>query len=148
MGKFDKAIQLLNCFVELHHLHMHFEDEQLAPKLHELGDQGRWPASLYINEHAKVQELIDKTQDNLLFLSESKLSDKQLRREIIAALDREKTLKGLCEHHQEREEAGILPELDSQTDTDWRVGIIEPFLKKWNAQIECNMEIVSGIDYL
>ncbi len=148
MGKIDEAIQLLNCFVELHHLHMHFEDKELAPKLDELGDQGRWPASLYIDEHAKVQELIKKTQDNLLSLSEGKLSDKELRREIIASLDREKTLKGLCEHHQEREESGILPELDSQTDTDWRASIIEPFLKKWNAQLERNMEIVSGINFL
>jgi hypothetical protein len=132
LGRFDVAIQLLNGFKELHHLHMGFEDETLIPKLDGLGDRGRWPASLYTAEHAKVQELMGKTEANLLSLSKGQLSNKDLRREIIAFLDQEKTFKGLMEHHHEREEAGMLPELDSQTDTKWRAGIIEPFLKEWN----------------
>lgn len=142
LGRFDEAIQLLNCFKELHYLHMGFEDEMLIPKLDGPGDRGRWPASLYTAEHAKVQELMGKTEKNLLPLSKGQLSDKDLRREIIAFLDQEKTFKGLCEHHQEREEAGMLPELDRQTDTEWRASVIEPFLKEWNDCMERNMSIV------
>lgn len=146
LGRFDEAIKLLNCFKELHHLHMGFEDEKLIPKLDELGNRGRWPASLYTDEHAKVRELMEKTEDNLLSLSKGKLSNKDLRREIIAFLDKEKTFKGLCEHHQEREEAGMLPELDKHTDTKWRASIIEPFLKEWDDCMERNMNIVHEID--
>jgi hypothetical protein len=71
-----------------------------------------------------------------------------LRREIIAFLDKEKTFKALCEHHQEREEAGMLPELDKHTDIEWRASIIEPFLKDWNDCMERNMKIVNRIDFL
>ncbi len=145
-GRFDDAIQLLNCFKELHHLHMGFEDEKLIPKLDGLGDRGRWTAALYTDEHAKVQDLMGKTEDNLLSLSKGQLSNKNLRREIIAFLDNEKTFKGLCEHHQEREEAGMFPELDRQTDTKWRASIIEPFLKEWNCCMERNTSIVNEID--
>jgi hypothetical protein len=142
LGRFDDALQLLNGFKELHHLHMGFEDETLIPKLDGLGDLGRWPASLYTAEHAKVHELMGKTEENLLSLSKRQLSDKDLRREIIAFLDQEKTFKGLCEHHQEREEAGMLPELDRHSDTEWRASVIEPFLKEWNDCMERNMSIV------
>ncbi len=146
LGKFDEAKQLLNCFKELHHVHMSFEEEKLIPKLYELGSQGRWPASLYTDEHAKVRELMGKTEDNLISLSKRQLSCKNLRREIIALLDTEKTFKGLCELHQEREEAGMLPSLDKQTDTPWRASVIEPFLKEWNNCMERNLNIVDGID--
>ena len=147
LGRLDDAIQLLSCFGELHHMHMSFEDEKLIPKLAGLGGQRRWPASLYADEHAKVQELIGKTRENLLSLSKVQLPNKDLRRALIAFLDKEKTFKGLCEHHQEREEAGMLPELDRHTTTKWRVGIIEPFLKKWNWCMERNMSIVKGIEF-
>jgi len=146
LGNFDDAILLMDCFRELHHLHMSFEDESLIPGLDGLGERGRWPASLYRDEHAKVQELMGKTENNLLLLSKGQLSNKALRREIIAFLDREKTFKGLCEHHQEREEAGMLPELDRQTEAKWRASIIEPFLKEWDDCRERIMKIVSGID--
>jgi len=147
LGRFDGAIQLLNYFDELHHLHMSFEDEELIPKLAQLGDQGRWPASLYSGEHSKVQELMGKARSSLLSLSEDQISNKSSRRQIIELLDKGKTFKGLLEHHQEREEAGILPELDRQTDTRWRESVIRPFLKEWNYRMERNQSIVAGIDF-
>ena len=147
LGRFGGAIQLLDCFEELHHLHMSFEDEELIPKLAQLGDQGRWSVSLYTSEHSKVQELMGKTRISLLSLSEDRLSNKSLRRRIIGFLDKEKTLKGLLEHHQEREEVGILPELDTHTDTRWRESVIKPFLKEWNYRMERNRSIVAGIDF-
>jgi len=146
LGRFDHAIQLLGYFKELHHLHMAFEDEQLIPMLDKPDCQGHWPASLYTAEHAKVQGLLEKIEKRLLLLKNGQLSDKALRREIIAFLDNEKTFKGLCEHHQAREEAGILPELDKQTDIKWRTGIIELFLKDWTCCLERNMNIVNEIN--
>ncbi|MBQ14654.1 MAG: hypothetical protein CMQ17_09685 [Gammaproteobacteria bacterium] len=146
--KFNAATQLLGCFKELHELHRGFEDKQLIPTLDGLVNQRLWPASLYTNEHAKIQELLHKTEKNLLSLSKSQLSNQDLRREIIVLLDMEKTFKGLCEHHQEREEKGMLPELDEQTDEKWRIRIIKPFLKEWNCGMKRTTEIVNGIDFL
>ena len=136
LGNFADASQLLDCFKELHHLHMRFEDETLIPKLAELGDKGRWPAFLYTAEHAKIQELLEKATANLELLSNNKLSGNDLRRGIITLLDNEKILKGVCEHHQEREETGILPELNKQTDVAWRISIIKPFLDEWEHCLE------------
>ena len=121
LEKFDAATQLLSCFKELHELHRGFEDKQLIPTLDGLVNQRLWPASLYTYEHAKIQELLEETEKNLLSLSKSQLSNQDLRREIIVFLDMEKTFKGLCEHHQEREEKGMLPELDKQADEKWRI---------------------------
>jgi hypothetical protein len=148
IGKFDDAIQLLNCFKELHHLHMSFEDEQLIPKLGELGDRGRWPASLYTSEHDKIQELLQKAEGRLLALSKDRLAGKVLRRDIIIFIENEKVFKGVCEHHQEREEAGLLPELDQQTDVKWRKSIIEPFFNEWNNGMKRCLIIVDEIDWL
>ena len=148
LGSFDTAMQLLNCYKELHHLHMSFEDEKLIPKLDGLGDPGYWPASLYTAEHAKVQELMGKAEGDLLSLSMGQLSKKELRRKIIAFLEKEKSFKGLCEHHQEREEAGMLAELDKHADAEWRTGVIEPFLQEWTSCMERNMSIVNSIELL
>ena len=135
LGRFNEARRLLDEFKEPHHLHMRLEDEVLIPKLAELGDRGRWRASLYSDEHAKIEELLAKTEADLHSLSLTGLSGTALRREIISFLDDEKTFKGLCEHHQQREESGILPELDEQTDAVWRASIIEPFLAAWRLEI-------------
>ena len=146
LGKFDEALQLLNCFKELHHLHMRFEDDQLIPKLDGIDDPVRWPASMYTVEHAKVQDLMEKTVTRLQSLREDRVSRQGVRRQIIDLLDEEKSFKGLCEHHQEREESGLLPELDSQTRDSWRAKIVGAFLKSWSDCVERNMVIVNGID--
>jgi hypothetical protein len=148
IGKFSDAIQLLNCFKELHHLHMRFEDEHLIVKLEELGDRGRWPASLYTSEHDKIEELLTKAEDGLLALHNNQPAGKTIRRDIIAFIDMEKTFKGVCEHHQEREETGLLTELDLQTEEKWRAEIIEPFFKEWNDSMKHTLIIVDDIDWL
>jgi hypothetical protein len=148
IGKFDDAIQLLNCFKELHHIHMTFEDKQLIPKLEELGDRGRWPASLYSSEHNKIQELLQKAEDRLLALKKSHLGGKIIRRDIITFIENEKVFKGVCEHHQEREEAGLLPELDKQADLKWRANIIDPFFNEWNNCMKRCLITIDGIDWL
>jgi hemerythrin-like domain-containing protein len=136
LGRFDDAIQLLDFYRELHRLHMDFEDGQLIPRHHELDIQGQWPASLYTDEHTKIQKLMGLIEVDLLSLSDGRLSDQKLRRGIIAFLDKQKTFKGLSEHHQEREEKGLLPELDKQTEPKWRANVIEPFLHEWNGCLQ------------
>jgi hypothetical protein len=121
---------------------MRFEDEQLIPKLYELGDRGRWSGSLYSDEHAKIQQLMEKTKSGLSSLRTGQLLNQDLRREVIDLLDNEKTFKGVREHHQEREEVGMLPELDKKADAEWRARTIEPYLKEWNCCMKHATEIV------
>jgi hypothetical protein len=127
---------------------MCFEDEKLIPKLHELDNPGRWPASLYTGEHAKIRELMENTKSDLSSLRTGRLLNQNLRREVIVFLDREKMLKGVREHHQEREEAGMLMELDKETDAEWRVSTIEPYLKEWNCRMKRVTEVVRSMGFL
>ena len=53
---------------------------------------------------------------------EQQFNHGQAMRNIIALMDREKTYKGLTEHHEEREEDAMLRELDEQ--------LSEPHLKE------------------
>ena len=131
-GNLDEAIKLFRYFRKLHRIHMDFEDQRLIPVLAEPGHRGRWPASLYSDEHAKVSSLMAKTESSLITLGSSRSTGSGLRREIIAFLDQERTFKRLCEHHQEREEIAMLPELDELTGAEWRSEIIEAFLKEWH----------------
>lgn len=144
-GRFDNAILLFNSYKELHDLHKTFEDEKLIPKFNELGNHGRWPASLYKLEHDKIRDLMEKTENDLVRLAEIPPDNRSLGRNIISFLDREKTFKGYCEHHQDREEQGLLPELDNLTDSIWRESIIGPFIAAWESCVNRNMLLINKI---
>ena len=135
LGELPRAIDALHQFTSAHNLHKDFEDTQLLTRLEELDDPGGWPASLYGHEHNKITSLLTQLEKDLLRLNARELSGTALRIELIELLDREKSIKGLCEHHQEREEAGMLPALDEQTDAAWRKAIIEPFIAEWQATV-------------
>jgi len=132
LGEFEKAIGLLNCYKEAHHLHMDFEDQYLIPEFQQIDQKSRWPASLYSAEHDKIQKFMTRIEGSLEALKKGNLTDQQTRRNMIALLDFEKTFKGYCDHHQDREEDGMLPDLDERTDKAWRMSIIKVFQEKWN----------------
>lgn len=135
VGELPRAIEALHRFTEAHDLHKNFEDTHLLTRLAELDDPGDWKASLYSHEHNKIGDLLTGLEEYLVQLSARELTGTALRAALIELLDREKSFKGLCEHHQEREEAGMLPALDRQTDTVWRTAIIEPFVEEWRTKI-------------
>ncbi len=146
-AKLEAALTLLGCFGELHQFHMDFENERLIPALTKLGDPGQWPASLYSSEHDKVQELLQKAERRLLSLHEARLSSRETRRGVIVLMDEQKTLKGVCEHHQEREQVGLLPELDKLADSQWRTSIIKPFVEEWLQRMEHNINIARQLEF-
>ena len=134
VGDLSRAIEAMQRFAAAHDLHKRFEDEHLLPRLAKLDDPGDWAASLYNHEHKKIDELLTRLSEHLARLNARGLTGTALRAEIIELLDREKSFKGLCEHHQEREEAGMLPALDRQTNAAWRISLIEPFIDEWRAK--------------
>lgn len=145
-GRFNDAINVFNSYRQLHDLHKSFEDEILIPKFNEVGNRGRWPASMYRMEHDKIRDLLEKTEKYLSELCETRLEGRNLRRNIIAFLDREKTFKGYCEHHQDREENGLLPELDGLVDSKWRADVIGPFVDDWENSVKQHMASINNLE--
>ncbi len=135
VGDLPCAIETLRQYTEALDLHKNFEDEHLLPRLAELDDPGDWPVSLYSHEHNKIGDLLPQLEKHIIQLNTQGLAGTALRAELIDLLDREKSIKGLCEHHQEREEAGMLPVLDQQTEETWRISIIGPFLDEWQTTV-------------
>lgn len=136
VGDLTRAIETLRRFSAAHDRHKNFEDEHLLTRLAEIDDPGDWPASLYAHEHDKINDLLTQLDEHLSRIHAQEPDGTALRAALIELLDREKSFKGLCEHHQEREEKGMLPALDKQTDAAWRASIIEPFVDKWRAMVQ------------
>jgi hypothetical protein len=139
-GHLQDASSILNAYNACHTVHMQFEDEVLLPKYASLEQQGKWDATLYQQEHHKIHGLYEKIEQGLLWLREQSLNSSQLRRNIISLLDREKSFKGLCEHHQEREESSLLIELDRQVNNEWREEKLNLFSQQWQQTMDREME--------
>ena len=91
--------------------HIALEDSVLVP-LHQQLTKPQWRTLVYTAEHDKVREIAQIMADRI---AAPKPEDKQQRlRWIIKLLDDERSLKNLLEHHNEREEKGMLPELQAQ----------------------------------
>jgi hypothetical protein len=139
-GHLEDAISILLAYNACHTLHSEFEDDVLIPAYANLEAQGKWNATLYEQEHQKINDLYSRIEQDLVCLSQQSLEPSQSRRNIIHLLDREKSFKGLCEHHQEREEASLLVELDQQLDCEWREETANLFSSRWKQILDYEME--------
>lgn len=115
-GLFDEASTWLEYFNVCQTAHMQIEEKMLLPEFARIERKTKWDVSLYQKEHEKISKLYDNVVQDLNCLIEQELDESQLRRNIIALLDKEKTLKGLNEHHEDREEEAMLKELDEQLE--------------------------------
>lgn len=115
-GQFENASTWLEHFGVCQKAHMQIEERYLFPEFVKIERTTKWACSLYEKEHDKIKQLYDNVAQDLDWLMEQELNESQLRRNIIALLDKEKTLKGLNQHHEEREEEAMLKELDEQLE--------------------------------
>jgi hypothetical protein len=136
MLRLDDAGALLGRYRDALVLHMQFEEQHLFPAYAELPEQGRWAASLYVQEHRKIQKLLEACSTGLEWLREQRLDASQMRRNVIALIDREKTLKGLLEHHEAREEESMLPLLDAGAPAFWRRREVAAFRNRWSRHLK------------
>ncbi len=113
-GEFKEASIWLAHFVTCQRAHIEIEEKYLLPEFEKIERTSRWEGSLYEKEHDKIKHLHKNIIKDLDWLSEQSLNESDKRRNIIALLDKEKTLKGLIEHHEEREEKGLLKDLGEQ----------------------------------
>ena len=113
---FDEALRWLTHFSDCQRSHIQLEERYLFPLFDKIERQSQWDVSLYEKEHSKIEKFLQDSLADVNWLSEQTLSDSDLRRNIIALLDKQKTLKGLNEHHEDREETAMLKELEEQLD--------------------------------
>lgn len=98
--------------------HIAFENSELLPRHAQLAGP-RWRTQVYALEHDKILELAEKLHQRLRQAVAGTAGEGAAaawpaparRRWIIQLLDDERTLKNVLEHHEEREEKGMLPEL-------------------------------------
>ena len=140
----DEALFLLEIYWSCHCMHSDFEDTELFPKYRDLLNPGRWDATLYIKEHQKINDLYATLNASIIALMGSELQGSALRRGIIQLFDREKSFKGLCEHHQEREEQSLLVELEGQADRAWLEKTVEKFSAGWD---ECFASSTKSVNF-
>lgn len=130
-GHFDAAITHLTHYDTCHQAHATLEERYLFPEFARIDRQTKWDVSLYEKEHEKIAVLFENISDDLNWLSEQQLSDSQKRRNIIALLDKERTFKGLTEHHEEREEDAMLRELNEQLEQPHIKELISDIKSTW-----------------
>ena len=102
----QKALQVFAKFLSKH---LALEDELLIPAHDQLGCNKQWRTQIYKEEHGKLTELLQKIRN---MLSKTP-AEEQIRRWVIEVIDYERTFKNVMEHHEEREEKGLLLEIDN-----------------------------------
>ena len=142
-GELTEALFLLEIYWSCHSLHSDFEDAQIFPVYRDLPEPGRWDATLYNKEHQKIKDLYETVRSAITTLIDRGLEGSPLRRGIIQLMDREKSFKGLCEHHQEREEQSLLVELDAQADSDWKMNTAGQFSDMWEIHFSETVRLIN-----
>lgn len=112
---FELAKRRYQAFHTLLREHIAFEDAHLLP-LHQTVAEPRWRTLVYQAEHEKTLELAALMGERLEQVVP--IAERPRLRWILARLDEQRSLKNLVEHHNEREEAGLLPELAALAATD------------------------------
>lgn len=88
--------------------HIALEDSQLAP-LHQQLPNPQWRPLVYAAEHEKILQIAQIMAKRIATPLPTEHSARL--RHIIGLIDEQRSLKNLVEHHNEREEKGMLPEL-------------------------------------
>lgn len=106
---FERDREIALAFWQIHarmlRCHIEVEEEQLIPALKRCVREPAWSGEIYLSEHRKVLAMDDKLYRDLCNIDTD-------RRSIIGLLDRERSYKNVLEHHHEREEKGLLAELE------------------------------------
>lgn len=114
--RFDIAQDYLEQFTQCLQSHMQIEEQYLFPTFADIEHESRWDVTLYVQEHRKIEKILKEIQQDLNWLIEQNLSESDLHRNVIALIDKQKSLKGLNAHHEDREETAMLLDLEKQLD--------------------------------
>lgn len=148
------AADFLSIFQELITLHIAVENEHINPVHAELINDARWKTTLYVAEHDKILSLINNLSDKLsdkmqqsatLPEHAQERSQKTHNRWVIDILDYERTLKNVMEHHEEREEKGLLAEIDEQLSATPLNALIETCHSHWHEPLQKQQDSINTL---
>ena len=103
-GDLAAARDLLDRLQMLQQEHIAYEEATLIPRL---PPDARWPAKVYLAEHSKLGSMLDELRTTLAPLP-AQVSDASTR---LTLIDGHMAFKHVLEHHFEREEKGLLIEV-------------------------------------
>jgi hemerythrin-like domain-containing protein len=115
----DDMVLALNVFELFHDAlqrHLDVEHNVVLPLHRELVAEHRWSSLVYEKEHDKLMQMTARIRRELASLSS--LQGRARRLAILELLDFQRSFKGVMEHHEQREEQALLPELDSCRDSE------------------------------
>jgi len=110
------ALNVFDLFAESLHKHLDVEGNILLPLHRALVTSARWPLLIYEKEHDKLLRMAERVRRELLDLSA--LHGRARRLAVLTALDYQGSFKAVMEHHEQREEQAMLPELDVFVDSE------------------------------
>jgi hemerythrin-like domain-containing protein len=110
------AFNIFDLFTDALQRHLDVENNLLLPLHRTLVQEYRWPSLVYEKEHDKLLQMAARVRRELAGLAG--LKGRARRLAILEQLDYQRSFKAVMEHHEEREEQALLPELDACSDSE------------------------------
>jgi hemerythrin-like domain-containing protein len=110
------ALNVFELFVEALQRHLDVENNLLLPLHRSLVQEYRWSPMVYEKEHDKLLQMAARIRRELAGLVA--LEGRPRRLAVLELLDYQRSFKSVMEHHEEREEQALLPELDAWPDSE------------------------------
>ncbi len=139
--RLDAAKSFYECFHRALQVHAQAEDRILLDLHSQHCASPRWNTQVYFHEHRKIYDLLDKIGERVAALTEITTLD------VIELLDMEKTLKGVLEHHGEREEQGLMSELQDCLSEQHSLELIDQLNDYWRDTNRLVQQTVAGLQY-
>lgn len=109
------ALNVFELFADALQRHLDVENNLLLPLHRSLVPEYRWSPLVYEKEHDKLLQMAARIRRELAVLAAQQGRARRLA--ILEVLDYQRSFKSVMEHHEEREEQALLPELDAGADS-------------------------------
>lgn len=134
----ERALRIFSKFLKSH---LELEDQLLLPAHETITAEKSWRTLIYQEEHKKLLSLLS----NMREMMSKPPEPHDMRRWVIEFIDYERTFKNVMEHHEEREEKGLLMELDNHLDTDDLHSLITQCHLAWQESYDSMREDIEDI---
>jgi len=105
------ALNVFDLFADALQRHLGVENNLLLPLHRTLVKAHRWQQLVYEKEHDKLLQMAARIRRELALLAA--MQGRVRRLALLEVLDYQRSFKSVMEHHEEREEQALLPELDT-----------------------------------
>lgn len=130
-GALSTARALFGAYRELLELHMAHEETWVLP-IYARAKPDRWPAELFLGQHAKLRALVARVEPALAECD----AGVGWRRQVLEVLKREVTLEHLLEHHHLAEDQALYPIAATHATAGERAAIATRCTDEWASAME------------